>query len=170
MPNGPRNIALCLSGGGFRATFFHLGTIKALQKTLALIGGMGVCIAYCLLNVPPSLPIPIIIPNAAVVIGRLPSRRTAVAGRTALSRIAPGCPFRSNLTAANWPGFPPARWPTFPSALTGENFYKIDRACCFDASSVSKPRLFILSIVRGYKKSGDPCAPGVASMSWTLAD
>jgi hypothetical protein len=35
------------------------------------------------LYVTPSLPIPIIIPNAAVVIGRLPRRRTAVAGRTA---------------------------------------------------------------------------------------
>jgi len=30
--DGPKNIALCLSGGGLRATFFHLGVIKALRR------------------------------------------------------------------------------------------------------------------------------------------
>src|ERR1700730_1116710 len=39
-------------------------------------------------------------PNASAGIGRPPSRRrTAVPGRTALSRIAVGWPFKSNLTA-----------------------------------------------------------------------
>jgi hypothetical protein len=39
-------------------------------------------------------------PNASAGIGRPPRRRrTAVPGRTALSRIAIGCPFESNLTA-----------------------------------------------------------------------
>ena len=37
--------------------------------------------------------------TASAGIGRPPRRRTAVPGRTALSRIAIGCPFRSNLTA-----------------------------------------------------------------------
>jgi predicted acylesterase/phospholipase RssA len=31
-PEHPRNIALCLSGGGLRATFFHLGVIEALHR------------------------------------------------------------------------------------------------------------------------------------------
>ena len=36
--------------------------------------------------------------NASAVTGRLPRRRVALPGRTALSRISIGCPFRSNLT------------------------------------------------------------------------
>ena len=43
--------------------------------------------------------LPTISPNASAGIGRPPRRRTAVPGRTALSRIAIGCPFESNLTA-----------------------------------------------------------------------
>ncbi len=38
-------------------------------------------------------------PNASAGIGRLPRRRIAVPGRTALSRIAIGFPFGSNLIA-----------------------------------------------------------------------
>jgi hypothetical protein len=38
-------------------------------------------------------------PNGSAGIGRPPRRRIAVPGRTALSSIAIGCPFESNLTA-----------------------------------------------------------------------
>jgi predicted acylesterase/phospholipase RssA len=58
MPNGPKNIALCLSGGGFRATFFHLGTIKALQRSNLLgrvshifsVSGGSIVAAHLVLN------------------------------------------------------------------------------------------------------------------------
>jgi len=32
-PASPRTIALCLSGGGLRATFFHLGVVEALRRS-----------------------------------------------------------------------------------------------------------------------------------------
>ena len=58
MPNGPKNIALCLSGGGLRATFFHLGTIKALRKRNLLdrvshifsVSGGSIVAAHVVLN------------------------------------------------------------------------------------------------------------------------
>lgn len=40
MPSSTKDLALCLSGGGFRATYFHLGVIRYLRES-GLLGRVG---------------------------------------------------------------------------------------------------------------------------------
>src|SRR5688500_903236 len=54
----PTKIALCLSGGGLRATYFHLGTIKALRRlglldkvtNIVSVSGGSILAAHLVLN------------------------------------------------------------------------------------------------------------------------
>ena len=43
MPNKQPRISLCLSGGGFRATFFHLGVVRYLYETDLLRSVTQIC-------------------------------------------------------------------------------------------------------------------------------